>query len=409
MTILRRLFVSADDSPSIDAFGRWRVSNPETIFDSKQLYDSQELVWDDQEIAGSGTATAHSANEAATTISVGATTLGTRARQTFMRFNYQPGKSQLIIMTFSEFDTATGITKRVGYFDGSNGLFFESDEGTIRVVQRSNVTGSPVDTSVDRASWNLDTMDGSGKSGITLDFTKSQIAFIDFEWLGVGRVRMGFVINGKIYYCHEFLNANSLATVYMSTPNLPLRYEISNDGNGAADDFVHICSTVVSEGGSQKLGSLRYASNQDVSINANAAGTAYILVGIRLKSSQVGATVLIESASVLNETADDYEWFLVMNPTVANAITFGDESNSPVQSGVGNAGNPSNSTVTGGTIITGGYVKSSGNTGSFQSNVSNAINLGSAIDGTRDEIYLCVRPLAANADVSGALTWRELS
>ena len=409
MTMLRKQLVRADDSPSIDAFGRWRVSNPETLFDSKQLHDNLPLLWDDAETSGSGTSSIHNSDEAATLIRVGATTAGTRVRQTFQRFNYQPGKSQLILMTFVEFDTATGITKRVGYFDDNDGLFFESDEGTLRAVRRTNVTGSPVDNSVDQSSWNIDPMDGTGPSGKTLDASKTQIAAIDFEWLGVGRVRMGWVMDGNIYYCHQFLNANVLGTTYMSTPNLPLRYEISNDGNGAQDDFYTICSSVMSEGGLQDIGILRYASTEGTHINANTTNTAYVICGIRLKTTHLDATIKIESASMVNSTTDDFEWFLVLNPTVANAITFSDQTNSAIQFGVGNSGNPSNSTVTGGTQITGGFVKAAGSTGDFRASIDNAIKLGAAIDGTRDEIYLCCRPLAANADIDGGITWRELS
>jgi hypothetical protein len=398
---------SAADSGSIDAFGRWRVSNPETLFDSKQLHNSAPLFWDDQETSGSGTGSSHSTDEAATTISVGATTAGTRVRQTFQRFNYQPGKSQLVFATCSEFDTATGITKRFGLFDGNDGLFAESEAGTINLVRRTSVSGSPVDNEVAQSSWNLDTMDGNGASGVTLDFSKSQILIIDFEWLGVGRVRMGWVIDGLPIYCHEFLNANSLTTVYMATPNLPLRYEISNDGTGAADDFAHICSTVISEGGEQATGPLRYASNDTTAINANSAGTIYVLVGMRLKSTHLDTTVVQVGVSTLaTSTNDNYEWLLILNPTVANAITFSDQTNSGVQTGPGNAGNPSNSTVTGGTILAGGYTTSGSG---LQAITDNAIRIGSAIDGTPDELYLCVRPITSNIDVVGGITWRELS
>ena len=124
MTELRRQIIKADDSPSVDAFGRWRTSDTLTLFDSKQIFDNQPLFFDDAQVSGSGTSSSHSVNEAATTISVAASTAGKRARQTFQRFNYQSGKSQLILVTFSEFDTTTGIVKAAGYFDDDNGLFF---------------------------------------------------------------------------------------------------------------------------------------------------------------------------------------------------------------------------------------------------------------------------------------------
>lgn len=393
--------IRLSDSATADAFGRQRISEPYTLFDSKQIFDNQPLFWDDQETSGGGTGSSHSVYEAASTISVGTETAGTRVRQTFRRFNYQPGKSHLIMMTFGEFDTATGITKRAGYFDGNNGIFFESSEGTLSVVRRTNVSQTPTDNSVSQSNWNVDKLDGTGPTGKTIDLTKTQIAFIDIEWLGVGRVRMGFVIDGAICYCHEFLNANSLTTVYMSTPNLPLRYEISNDGNGAADDFVAICCSVISEGGVQKTGMLRAASTANTQVDANAADSLYAAIGLRLKSAYIGATVELERLSMLAEGNDDFEWSIRWNPTVADTFTYSDQTNSAVQVATGATAN----TVTGGYLLDCGYVDSAS---ALNASLSNALILGSKIDGTVDTIVVCVRPISANADIQATLTWREL-
>jgi hypothetical protein len=147
------------------------------------------------------------------------TTVGSRiVRQSKRYITYQPGKSLLVFMT-GVLHTAvnTGITARMGFFDnhadktidsGGNGIFVEYSGGNYYLVLRSYVTGSQVDTKILKSAWNLDKMDGSGPSSITMDFTKAQILAIDLEWLGVGRVRVGFVIGGSIYYVHEFLHAN---------------------------------------------------------------------------------------------------------------------------------------------------------------------------------------------------------
>lgn len=412
--------VRADDSPSIDAFGRWRVSNPQTLFDSKNIFDddglggtveNQPLFYDNQETAGSGTGTAYNANESSQSLSVSATTAGTRVRQTKMRFNYQPGKSQLIIITFNLDGTAAGITKREGIYDEKNGLYLEAAGTAIRFVRRTYVTGSAVNTAVAQASWNLDTMDGNGASGINLDFSKTQIMFVDYEWLGVGRVRMGFVIDGAIYYAHQFLNTNSLALVYMSTPNLPLRSEIINDGTGAADTVTQICSTVISEGGSNDLGVIRYASTEGTHVDMTTENTIYAVLGIRLKAEYIGASVkIINAALQLHTASHKVEWILKYNPTVAGTFTYSDQTNSAVQVATGATAN----TVTGGYDITGGFIESGGvaqgRSGSGERGIDNAILLGSLIDGTVDTIVLCARPIAGSSavDVEGSLNWREL-
>jgi len=297
----------------------------------------------------------------------------------------------------------TGITRSVGQFDDKNGIFFKDNEGVLEACIRSYVSGSAVDTAVAQSSWNLDAMDGTGTSGVTLDPTKAQIIAFDYEWLGVGRVRMGFVIDGLPIYCHEFLNSNTtLSTVYMSTPNNPLRYEIENDGTGAASSLDHICCSVMSEGGQEELGILHYHSTGNAHVNANSAGTVYAVVGLRLKSTHLDAIVKEISVTMLSKTNDDFEWILYLNPTVAGTFTYSNHTNSSTQLAIGVTAN----TVTGGHEIIGGFATQQA---SVQNVIPNALWIGAAIDDTVDELVLCVRPLGANADIVGGITWRELT
>lgn len=395
----KRVVCSMNDDATVDAFGRLRVSDVSTIFDSKQVFDSLPLIYDDQEVSGSGTTSTHNPNHAATVMAVSASTAGKRVRQSFMRMNYQPGKSQLILCTGTLGAGGTGITAAMGYFDDQNGLFAMSKDGVAYFVKRSNYTGSVVDTEVAQSNWNLDKFDGTGPSGITLDPTKSQILYIDFEWLGVGRVRMGWVVDGKIYYCHEFNHANNQAGVYMSTPNLPIRYEIENDGTGGAAELEHICSSVMSEGGVQNNGYLRH---QDTgAITGLATGTAYAIMGGRLKSTHLGATVLVENVSVLGSANDQAHWELRIGGTVAGTFTYSDITNSAVQVATGTSAN----TVTGGIEIDGGYFTTNQ---AVHFTVPNALHLGATIDGTPQEWQLVVIPITNNMTVRASVTWREL-
>lgn len=390
---------------SLDAFGRQRVSNPYTLFDSKQIFDAQTLFWNDVEASGGGTGSSHSANRASSTLSVSATTAGQRVRQTYRRFNYEAGKSQLILMTFVLGSADTGITRRVGTFDANNGLFLQQDSSGLGVARRTYVSGSPADTLVRQSSWNIDKLDGTGESGITLDVTKTQILVIDYEWLGVGRVRFGFNVDGVTYYCHEFLNANSLTSVYMSTPNLPLRYELTNSGTGGAATLECICASVMSEGGTNGTGKTVYVSNEGTHVDCDVADSVYALVGIRLKSAYVGATVQVEDVSIFTETATPFEWLFVWNPTVASTFTYSDVTNAAVQRAVGATAN----TVTGGLVVAGGYASSTVQSKAAISNdIKSALILGSSVAGTADALVLCARPLANSADISGGITIREL-
>lgn len=394
--------IAAADSASIDAFGRWRVSNIQTIFDSKQTGVGSQLYWDDQEVSGSGTGSSYSENEAATTISVSNTTAGKRVRQTKLRFNYQPGKSSLLLITFNMLGGATGIVKQVGYFDDQNGIFLQNDEGTVNFVRRTYVSGSAIDNAVAQASWNIDTMDGNGPSGVTLDFTKVQIFFLDFEWLGVGRIRLGWVVDGHILYAHEMNHANVITTVYMSKPNLPIRYAIENDGTGAADELDVICCSVNSEGGVAKLGATRAKSNGNTGLVVTSSALR-AAIGLRLKTTELDANVLIESVRIISRTINDsFRWELQLNPTVAGTFTYSSvDAYSAVEAAVGATAN----TVTSGIILAAGVGK---DTSSVEVPVDLPYSLGSDISGTPDEIVLVIYNYTASATIDAAIGWREL-
>lgn len=392
------------DTPSIDAFARMRVSQPFTIFDSKQIQDKQPLFWDES-IGGSATSV-HQANNAAVRMTVTASASDFVIRQTKQRFNYQPGKSHLVYFTFRS-PQSTGVTCRTGLFDGTganyltpnNGIFFECD-GSIAWKICKN--GTTTETAL-QADWNVDKLDGTGNSGIDLDFTATQIGVIDFEYLGVGRVRVGFVIDGLIYYCHYFNHANNPAftSVYMSTPNLPLRYSIQSDGSGGGN-MDHLCSTVISEGGQEKTGILRVADTGIAGyVTGLAANTDHAIVGIRLKSAYKDITVIPESVSMISGTKNDFRWSVQLNPTVAGVFTYSDITNSACQRAIGTS---SNTITTPGTILASGYSQA-------QSNVTQelitALRIGASIAGTMDTLVVCIAPFGA-ASIAVSLNFREL-
>lgn len=394
------------DTAAIDAFDRLRVSNPFTIFDSKQLYDKQPLFYD--EITGGSATSTHSTTHARTRMTVTASASDYVIRQTKQRFNYQPGKSELFFVTFYA-PQETGCTKRVGLFESTtsspymtvnNGVFLSIGESTVSFNIAKN--GSTTET-VTQANWNVDQFDGTGPSGITLDLDATQIMVCDFEWLGVGRVRVGFVIDGIAYYVHYFNHANdsTYTSIYMSTPNLPIRYDIASDGTGGGD-LDHICATVISEGGVELTGISRSIDTENTHIDANTADTPYVVLGLRLKTTHLDLTVLPQTISMISETNDDFRWSLHLNPTYNGTLTYGDISNSGCQYA---AGATANDITAQGTKLASGYAKSSGST---SANIINNLRIGSQIDGTRDELILAVTPCSSNADYQASLTFREL-
>ena len=386
------------------AFGRQRTSEPFTVFDSKLIADNQPFFWD-EETTGTGSATY---TQAAARVRLATAADGDAvARQTFRRFNYQPGKSQEIMMTFLA-PQESNVTKRLGYLEINNDATYSPQEGVCLEVIGDDVKfviykAGVVTESVSQIDWNVDKMDGTGASGITLDLNACQILFIDFEWLGVGSLRIGFVINGVIRYCHVFNHANdpTFTSVYMTRPNMPLSYTISQSGDGSGY-LDQICSTVISEGGTQARGINRASGNGTAAVTFNGGtGVRQAMLGIRLKSTNVFETLLLSQVSAAIATNDRVFIEVILNPAVAGTFTFNGATNSCAEIAVGGPAN----LVTGGAVIVGNMVSNQTREINITGNLQPV--LGAAIDGTRDIFVVSVMPLSANPQISSALSWFE--
>ena len=229
-----------------DAFGRTRVSNPLTLFDSSHRYRDNNL-WDSL-IVGTGATVGFVTTQGLINIGIGTTAGCSAIRETTKVFSYQPGKSLLVLNTFVMNSPKENLRQRVGYFGADNGMYLEVagiGSTSISFVERSLSTGT--ETRVPQTEWNIDKLDGTGVSGYTLDISKAQILYMDIEWLGLGTVRVGFVIDGNFVHCHSFHHANLIQSTYMTTASLPLRLEIANTGiTTSSSTLKQVCSTVIS-------------------------------------------------------------------------------------------------------------------------------------------------------------------
>lgn len=244
--------VTFADTAFIDGFGRLRVSDPKNEFETQHEYNLAPWEWESI-ASGGASAPTHLPNESSVAMTLGTTSGEKLIRQTYRFFRYQPGNCKLILMSAVVGAAKANVKQEMGYGDiytNRNGIFLRQTSSQISLVRKSYATGSAVETEVAKAAWNLDRFDGTGPSRKTLDLSKIQIFFIDLEWLGAGRVRCGFIMDGKMYPAHEFNAANLLTSVYMTTANLPLFYLIENTGTaGSGTTMKQICSTVKTEGG----------------------------------------------------------------------------------------------------------------------------------------------------------------
>jgi hypothetical protein len=394
---------------NLDAFGRLRVSNPFTLFDSSHRYADNNL-WANS-ITGTAAAT-FSANEGLVNLTVGTASGDQIIRETIKVFSYQPGKSLLVMSTFVLGDAKVGLRQRVGYYGAANGIYFERDGTTNYMVERSSVTGVLTNNRVAQTDWNIDKLNGSGPSGLVLDSSKAQILYMDVEWLGLGTVRTGFIINGQFVPVHNFDHANLVTTTYITTASLPLRYEMENTAaTASASTLKQVCSTVISEGGYQLAGAQQSIGTPVTTpTTLPTAGTYHPIVSLKLKTTRLDGIVILTALSILGITNNaNYSWQVIAGGTTAGGTWTSAGTNSSVEYNISGS-----SFATGtGRILASGFFQGS-NQGSTSVDILKQALFAFQLErqpftGTPYELTLICAAAVNGNQVLASLDWEEIS
>lgn len=410
--------VSSFTASATDAFGRLRVAQPFTLFDSSHRYSDNNL-W--STATTSGGSADFNADQGLVDLSVNTTSGSSVIRETTKVFPYQPGKSLQVMTTFVMEAPKTNLRQRVGYFGETNGFFLELNETeeSVCFVERSFVTGGVTELRISQlggeyggtdTGWNVDPLDGSGPSGLTLDISTAQILFMDLEWLGVGTVRIGFVINGSFIICHEFQHANIITSTYITTASLPLRYEIENLGiTGSASNLKQICSTVISEGGYQLAG-LQQSVGTPVQTPRllTVAGTYYPIVALQLKTTHLDAIVVPSAISILGTGNNErFRWQVMTAATVTGGSWVSAGSNSAVEY------NLTGTAISGGRIVASGYTSSSNQGSPLVAILKEALFAfqleRNGLTGTPYTFAIALAGANASQNVLASIDWEEVS
>ena len=394
-------------NPAFDIFGRQRVSTPLTLFDSSHRFKDNGL-WN---TATTGTASAtFNANQGLVDLTIDNSINSEVIRETTKVFSYQPGKSLLVLNTFVMQAKKTGLRQRVGYYNDYNGIYFEVNNSSINFVERSYVSGGLAETRVAQSSWNGDKLDGTGLSGLTLDTSKAQIFWMDIEWLGVGSVRTGFIINGQIIVCHIFHHANLITSTYITTASLPLRYEIKNTAaTSGSSTLKQICSTVISEGGYELRG-----LQQALTIPLNAprdctnANTYYPVISIKLKSGYLDAIVILTALSLLGTGNNAvFNWQVIASGTTTGGSWLDAGANSAVEYNV------TGTSFTGGRILASGFLTSNAQGQTVVDILKEALFKfqleRNGLTATSYELTMVVASKVAGDDIYASMDWEEIS
>jgi hypothetical protein len=400
--------VTTAGTTSADAFGRTRISTPLTLFDSSHRY-SDNALWNTS-TASSGAAV-FSADEGLVNLNVTTTSGSLVYRETTKVCSYQPGKSLLVLNTFVFAAAKTGLRQRVGYFGSANGMYFELANSTSAFVERTSVSGSVAETRVTQSNWNVDRLDGTGPSGLTLDISKAQILWMDIEWLGLGTVRLGFVINGQFVHCHSFHHANIITSTYITTASLPLRYEIENTATTASSSTLkQVCSSAISEGG-YELSGLQQAILIPVNTprTLTSTGVFYPIISIRLKTSpnRLDAIVIMTALSVLPISTGNYNWQVRASGTTTGGTWTSAGSSSSVDYNI------TGTSFSGGRTLASGYCNSA-NQGTSGTDILKAALFKFQLErntftSTPYELTVLVAADGVNHDVVASMDFEEIS
>jgi hypothetical protein len=430
-------YINVSD-PYHDAFGKLRTTTPYTLIDNKFpfadtgtatpefLSNTREDCNLKVEPIGSTVTAVFGSSQCVITITTAAAVPASYTSQSRKYATYQPGKSLLFLSSGIIKDTtttSTNYTARIGYFDDNNGLFFEQNYSAtpgenIGVVLRNNI----VDTRITQNNWNIDKFNGTGISGVNLNFQKNQLFVIDFEWLSAGRIRFGFYLFGRIFYCHQITNLNSLTGPYMDTPNLPVRYQLTvNDSNKTAK-LTQICSSVMSEGGYNPVGKPFSISNGIAPISVTQTETA--LLAIRGNSAAASSTnnryyhqnIVPTLLNVFSTANNDifYEIRLYLAPNTPTVTTWtAVDVNSVVQYALGAAITAITPVSNGVSIVVDtGYAAGRGGPviSVLESIYSNTLQITSDVSNVSDVILITAKKVATGSGIPvyASISWQEV-
>jgi len=326
----------------VDSFSRLRVSEPRVAFEytfGAQTPTLASTIWESTAY-GAGTE-ALTTNLYGVTLSTTVATATGRWLQSYNHVRYAPGISTIFRGTFNLITpAAANLRQRIGMFTdqgtfpstAGDGLFFENDSGVFSVVRRYMTQGAAgTEERVNRSNWNMDKLDGTGTSGVTLDFTKAQHLVIEFQWLGVGTIRFGFETSVGLVWAHKMVSVNAVAESWSRTGSLPVRAECYNYGASTINNMTLINTCIIQEGDVADIRGWKYfgaTSGTTAKVGGTAAGLFPVL-GIKAattndltKRARIIPHMVTITVAVVGTGTTSLQCALLMNGTPATGATF---------------------------------------------------------------------------------------
>jgi len=390
------------DSRDLDIFGRLRVSNPSTVLDSQFEYTKNPLVFDES-LTGSATST-HLPDESAVRLRCTTASGDIAVRQSHRRIRWSPGKSMRFTFNILLGAKKTNVRKRVGYFDAEDGIFLEQDGSNLKLVRRTKTSGSVVDTAVNQSAWNIDKLDGTGPSAITLDETKIQTFSLSYS---LHRIRAGFFVNGQFWPVHDFISTNTLTTVPTRTPNLPIRYEIENTGTAASNtDLIHWSVSVLVEGeNNREENGIPFTANNGVT--AITVTTRRPVLSLRPAATFGGKTnyrrIIPKFFTIAHNATGVALWEVVYQTALTGASWAAVDTNSGFEVDV------AATALSGGTVLYSGYILGTNQSRNVaETLINDALSVTISLANVQDILTIAATNVTGSSSILSAVEWVEL-
>ena len=265
-----------------DVTGHIKTSQDQNIYEADFEYGLQPLRWEALTVGGGTIQHMPGIGGVKMTIlSAGDATI----RQSRPYHRYQPGKAMYMASAVNFGGAAAGQVQRVGFFDDSNGIFFEQSTPTA-----GNPSGMFAVVRTDQNQYNTFITNGGATSGVdtrfdfanwtdpqniknSINWATIQMIWLEYAWYGAGTVRWGILSGGEQFVLNDvcFGNYPNQIIAWSRTGSLPVRYEQRNNTANLSSVMIHFGVSVIVEGGRDAQRGFTYAysnsGNYNVTVN----------------------------------------------------------------------------------------------------------------------------------------------
>jgi hypothetical protein len=261
---------------------------------------------------------------------------------------------------------ATVVYQRVvaGAASGAYSLAVGTSSGLAGTFAQTKAGVSITTSFIPQASWNMDKMDGTGSSGVTIDPTKLNVYQIGMQYLGAGAIKFQIEVapdgnNATWATVHVLQLPNTLTTSSFGNPSFPFTMSATNTGNSGTNLTIKTGSVGGFIEGQKVLTGNRYSySNVLTTVGATNLQCLFTIANTRYFKGRLNQSVInILSVSNALKHTSPVIVYVIKGGTLAGNPNFaqvaGDVDSTALL-------DTSATTITGGRVVWSGHMGDTG-------------------------------------------------